>query len=106
MAQEINFESVIGKLAELAEKFMGIDKTRLHDGTPLADLCDSLCLLELVMLLEREFLIDIDMPWHGRNAGEQIDAYALAEAVVRQHGPRPTPMPRAVFMPLPGLAAA
>jgi acyl carrier protein len=106
MAQEIDFESVIGTLAELAEKFMGVEKTRLHDGTPLVELCDSLCLLELVMLLEREFHIDIDMPSHSRLVGERIDAYDLAHAVVRQHGGRYAPVRRATFMPLPGLVPA
>lgn len=106
MAQEINFELVIGKLAELGEKYMGIEKARLYDGTPLADLCDSLCLLELVMLLEREFQIDIDIPCHTRTAEERVDARELARAVVRQHGARPTPLRRATFMPLPGLVPA
>lgn len=106
MAYEIDFESVIAKLGELAEKFMGIEKSRLHDGTPLTDLCDSLCLLELVMLLEREFHIDIEMPSHDRVMGDRIDARELVHAVVRQHGTRSLPPHRATFMPLPGLVAA
>jgi hypothetical protein len=90
----------------LAEKYMGIEKARLHDGTPLAELFDSLCLLELVMLLERELLIDVEIPSHARKAGERIDACELARSVVRQHAARATPFRRATFMPLPGLAAA
>ena len=106
MSQVINVESVIAKLAELAEKYMGVEKIRLLGGTPLADLFDSLCLLELVMLLERELHMDIDIPSHARMAGSRLDAGELARAVVRQHRARAMPLRRAAFMPLPQPVAA
>ena len=105
MAQEINFESVIGKLAELAGTYMGIEKARVHGGAPLAELFDSLCLLELVMLLERELQIDVDLP-HCRMAGERMDTHELAHAIVRQHAAGAMSARRAVFLPLPGLVPA
>ena len=106
MSQVINVESVMASLAELAEKYRGVEKNRLQGGIPLAELFDSLCLLELVMLLERKLQIDIDIPSHARRAGSRLDACELARAVVRQHSARARPLRRAAFMPLPLLAAA
>ena len=106
MEDKLAVESVKGKIADLVEKYMGIERSRVLDGTPLSDLFDSLCLLELVLLVEREWSVEINIALHRPCAGVLLDIEDLAHEVVGQRAARHAVPLQVPLMGAPALGLA
>lgn len=82
MAHEDILDSVTNKVADLAVQYMGVDRARLLAGTPLVDVMDSLWVMELVMLLEREYGVELDIA-SSICRGPSMNVTSLAREVLR-----------------------
>jgi acyl carrier protein len=85
--QILEAEVVRKKIAELIEQHMGIAATRVLEGTSFGELdkdFDSLALLEMQLLLEKEYEFEFDMQLHDKNAKLPSNVDELAEAVIHQ----------------------
>lgn len=82
MAHDDVLVVVTDRVVDLAVQYMGVDRASLMAGTPVAEVMDSLWAMELVMLVEREYGVELDIPF-PMCAGQPMDVQSMAREVLR-----------------------
>ncbi len=84
----IDFEHVKQTIARLIEQHMDVAASNVLADTPFLELhkdFDSLTMLELQLLLEKEYDMEFDNDAHNRNEKLPANVTELARVVITQH---------------------
>lgn len=88
---------IADRIATLMFDYMAIDQATTLGGEPLAELLDSLSLLEMLMLVEREWSVTLDFDEATRTPGFGVhDLAASVQAALARRERFPMPAPGSV----------
>jgi len=88
MMDQLDIQSVRQKIAELIHDFMDIPVENVLEDTPFTELhkdFDSLTMLEVQLLLEKEYGFEFEIDMHNKNAKLPSNATELAQELIKQH---------------------
>ena len=85
---QLDIQSVRQKIAELIHDFMGIPVENVLEDIPFTELhkdFDSLTMLEVQLLLEKEYNFEFEIDLHNKNAKLPSNATELAQELIKQY---------------------
>lgn len=86
--EDIDFQQARQTIARLIEEHMGVPTDKVMADTPFLELhkdFDSLTMLELQLLLEKEYDMEFDNDAHSRQDKLPVNVTELAHVLISQH---------------------